>query len=111
MKDYQHEANYLAAILECPELSDVHDFVTDLVLEIAGHVQLFTPEVLRVAWPLIREREVPGDKYFRTISMAIRAILDDEGEETLGQVIANLHEREGKRRPDTLSLVVSNTIN
>lgn len=82
MTEHEDAGQLLASILEHKDTSStVCDYIADVVYEMAGGVTLATPEILRVAWPLIAaERELTGSEMM-PFMMAIRAMLDlsDDG--------------------------------
>ena len=79
-KNYQHEADFLAALLEHNNTpQEMRDYISDLVLDLQGEVSLYTPAVLRVAWPLIRQQEhTSGAALWWPIVGALRAFADEE---------------------------------
>ena len=87
-KDFQHEADFLAAILEHDEIpQEMREYISELVLEIQGKVSLYTPAVLRVAWPLIRQqREASGQALWWAIVGALRAFADEETDQLLDEI-------------------------
>jgi hypothetical protein len=102
-KDFQHEADFLAAVLEHKDMPiDLTDYISDSVLEIAGGVALYTPDVLRVAWPLIRQQEGMGSpELFALMVMAIRAMADEETDQILDEIAkANREERAAAAEDD-----------
>jgi hypothetical protein len=92
--DYQREADFLAGLLEHPDIpSDFDDYIADVVCEIAGNVSLFTPEVLRVAWPLIRRQQGnEGEGVFSAIKMALKTFADEKSIEAMNAVSKSLYE-------------------
>ena len=97
-RNFQQEADFLAGILEHKEIPlDFRNYIADLVLEIADNVSLYTPEVLRVAWPLIRQQKGLGeDALFTAMVMAFRAFADGETDRLLDEI--NQREMEKRRR-------------
>ncbi len=87
-KDFQHEADLLAAILEHDGVpQDVCNYISDMVLEFQGEVSLYTPAVLRVVWPLIRQQEhTSGDALWQSVVIAIRAFADEETDRLLSEI-------------------------
>jgi hypothetical protein len=101
-KDFQHEADFLAALLEHDDTpEDMRDYISNLVLELQGEVSLYTPAVLRVAWPLIRQQEhTSGDALWRAIVIALRAFADEETDHLLSEIsnATRAAERQAKDR-------------
>ena len=85
---FQYEADFLAAILEHDDTPQpVVDYIADLVLELTNDVTLFTPEVLRVAWPLIRQQEGMGNReLFISMAMALRKLGGEETDRILDEI-------------------------
>ena len=85
---FQYEADFLAAILEHDDTPQpVVDYIADLVLEITNDIQLYTPEVLRVAWPLIRRQEGMGSReLFISMVMALRKLGGEETDRILDEI-------------------------
>ncbi len=77
---YRAEADFLARVLAHPDVPiDFTDYLAGVIIEIQGDVALWTPEVLRVAWPLIRNQ--PGNDgagLWGAISEAFKTFGDDE---------------------------------
>ena len=88
VKNFQHEADFLAAILEHDNTpKDMRDYISEVVLSSAGRVALYTPAVLRVAWPLIRRQEsASGDALWWAIIGALRAFANEETDQILDEV-------------------------
>ena len=97
-KDFQHEADFLAALLEhdaTPE--EMRDYISDLVLEFQGGVSLYTPAVLRVVWPLIRRQEhASGEAFWRSIVIALRAFADEGTDQLLDEISNATRAAEGQ---------------
>ena len=87
-RNFQQEADFLAGILEHKEIPlDFRNYIADLVLEIADNVSLYTPEVLRVAWPLIRRQEGMGSReLFISMVMALRKLGGEETDRILDEI-------------------------
>ena len=87
-KDFQHEADFLAAVLERDDIpKDMRDYITGVVMDSAGRVSLYTPAVLRVAWPLIRRQQhASGDAFWQAIVIALRAFADEETDQLLSEI-------------------------
>ncbi len=85
---FQHEADFLAAILEHDGVSqDMRGYISDMVLEFQGEVSLYTPAVLRVAWPLIRQQaRASGDALWQSIRVALRTFADEETDQLLDEI-------------------------
>jgi hypothetical protein len=113
--DNRRDGEYLAAILEHDETpAEVCDYITDVVFELAGEVNLHTPEVLRVAWPLIMAQYEHTDAtIMQPLFMAIRALAGEDGNEVISAINKTLRENEARGRvpastqadewPDTIS--------
>ncbi|MEJ7713735.1 MAG: hypothetical protein WKF84_28785 [Pyrinomonadaceae bacterium] len=86
--DHQREADFLASLLEHPDLpSDFDSYIRDLVCELASRTAICTPAVLRVAWPLIRRE--PGNEgagVFRALAMALNTFADEEAQRVMDEV-------------------------
>lgn len=98
--DYQYEADFLAGLLEHPDIpSDYDDYIADLVCEMASRTALFTPEVLRVAWPLIRREEGNGGEgVFSAIKLALRKFADEETQSAMNAVAEDCARANSLRR-------------
>jgi hypothetical protein len=105
---------HLAAILEHEETpAEVCDYITDVVFELAGEINLHTPEVLRAAWPLIMAQYEHTDAtIMQPFFMAIRALAGEDGNEVISAINKTLRENEARGRgpkhladewPDTIS--------
>ncbi len=92
--DHQRDAEVLAAILEHEETpAEVCDYITDVVFEMTGKINLHTPAVLRVAWPLIMAQyEYTDAVVMQPLFMAIRALAGDEGNEVIDAIYKALRE-------------------
>ena len=97
--DYQREADFLAGLLEHPDMpSDFDRYISDLVCEMASRTSLFTPAVLRVAWPLIRrEPGNEGEGVFSAIKMALKTFADEEANKAMNAVSADIYEASQRR--------------
>ena len=108
-KDFQHEADLLAALLEHDDVPpDMCDYISNLVLELQGEVSLYTPAVLRVTWPLIRRQEhASGDALWASIMVALRAFADEETDQLLDEISEATREAErqakGRNSPAELA--------
>ncbi len=90
--DHHYAAEFFAAILEHEEMpGEVSEYITDVVLELAGDVSLFTPEVLRVAWPLIMAQyEYTDAALMMPLWIAIRELAGDDGNEVIDAITKEL---------------------
>ena len=97
-KNFQHEADFLAAVLEHDGIPrDMRDYITSVVMDSAGRVSLYTPAVLRVAWPLIRQQEhTSGEGLWWAIIGALRTFAAKETD----QLLSEIHETTRHRRTD-----------
>ena len=108
-KDFQHEADLLAALLEHDDVPpDMCDYISNLVLELQGAVSLYTPAVLRVTWPLIRRQEhASGDALWQSVVIALRAFADEETDQLLDEISEATREAErqakGRNSPAELA--------
>ncbi len=93
--DYQREADFLATLLEHPDVpAEFEEYISDLVLELTSKTTLFTPAVLRVAWPLIRrESGNEGDGVWDALKIALRAFADEEANQVMDEVSKSLYAR------------------
>jgi hypothetical protein len=98
--DNRRDGEYLAAILEHEETpAEVCDYITDVVFELAGEVNLHTPEVLLGAWPLIMAQYEHTDAtIMRPFFMAIRALAGEDGNEVISAINKTLRENEARGR-------------
>ena len=82
---YGSEADFLARVLADPEVPvDFTDYLANVIIDIQGDVSLWTPEVLRVAWPLIRRQPGNGGAgLWIAIAEAFKTFADDDTRELL----------------------------
>ncbi len=94
--DHQRDAEFLAAILSHEEMpAEVCDYITDVILELSRNVNICTPEVLRVAWPLIMAQyEYTDAALMMPLWIAIRALAGDDGNEVIDAISAARREPE-----------------
>jgi hypothetical protein len=112
-KDFQHEADLLAALLEHDDVPpEMCDYISNLVQEFQGGVSLHTPAVLRVTWPLIRQQEhASGDALWQSVVIALRAFADEETDQLLDEISEATREAErqakGRNSPAELAAHIS----
>ena len=94
--DHQRDAEFLAAILDHEEMpAEVSEYIMGVVLELAGNVNICTPEVLRVAWPLIMAQyEYTDAALMMPLWIAIRELAGDDGNEVIDAISAARRETE-----------------
>jgi hypothetical protein len=94
--DHQRDAEFLAAILDHEEMpAEVSEYIMGVVLELAGNVNICTPEVLRVAWPLIMAQyEYTDAALMMPLWIAIRELAGDDGNEVIDAISAARREPE-----------------
>lgn len=87
-KDFQHEADFLATLLEHDGVPQgMRGYISDMVLEFQGEVSLDTPAVLRVVWPLIRQQEhTSSDALWRSVVIALRSFADEDADRLLSGI-------------------------
>ncbi len=85
---YRSEADFLSRVLSHPDVPiDFTGYLAGVIIDIQGDVSLWTPEVLRVAWPLIRKQPGNGGAgLFVAITEAFKTFGDDETRELLGKL-------------------------
>ncbi len=90
--DHQRDAEFLAAILSHEEMpAEVCDYITDVILELSRNVNICTPEVLRVAWPLIMAQyEYTDAALMMPLWIAIRELAGDDGNEVIDAITKEL---------------------
>lgn len=119
--NHQRDAEFLAAVLSHEKMpEEITNYITDVVLELAGNVNTCTPEVLRVAWPLIMAQYEHTDAtIMQPLFMAIRALSPDEATEALlwklggkGQGEAKAKESVGEKTaaPSDLAQLISTVL-
>jgi hypothetical protein len=100
-RDDKFDAEVLAAILESDDVpQEVCDYIADVIYELAGDVNLATPEVLRVAWPLIiAQYDYTDARMMQPLFIAIKAIPDDETRATIQGIMVAQSERHNSTWP------------
>ncbi|MBA3716117.1 MAG: hypothetical protein H0W76_27315 [Pyrinomonadaceae bacterium] len=85
---YMSEADFLARALAHPEVPiDFTAYVAGVIIDIQDDVSLWTPEVLRVAWPLIRQQPGNGGAgLFVAVTEAFKTFADDDTRKLLGKL-------------------------
>jgi hypothetical protein len=98
------DAEILAAILDSDDVTqEVCDYIADVVHELAGDINLATPEVLRVAWPLIMAQyDHTNAAIMQPLFMALRAIPDDETREAIERIMFQQGTAETHSWPDVV---------
>ncbi len=83
--NHQRDAEFLAAVLQHEKMpEEITNYIADVVLEMTGDVNICTPEVLRVAWPLIMAQYEHTDAtMMMPLFMAISALSPDKDTEAL----------------------------
>jgi hypothetical protein len=99
--DHRRDAEYLAAILEHEDVpGDVRDFITDVIFEMAGKINLHTPEVLRVAWPLIMAQYEHTDATITfPFFMAIAALAGEDWNAVLDEINKSVRGKDSQMFP------------
>ncbi len=94
--DHQRDAEFLAAILDHEDMpAEVSEYIMGVVCKLACTVSICTPEVLRVAWPIIMAQyEYTDAALMQPLFIAIRDLAGDDGNDLIDAINKELREEE-----------------
>ncbi len=111
---YKAEADFLSRVLAHPDVPiDYTNYLAGVIIDIQGDVTLTTPEVFRVAWPLIRQQSGnDGNALWVAISEAFRTFGDDETQELVEKLRLDAGKRTGVKTaaPSDLAELISTVL-